>query len=151
MPQVIRPIRTNHDTLTRRLRSRASLLQRDLVALGMTPREMTTLPVCSDLPSLHEPEHLAGCLYVLEGASLGGRIIAQALNRQLALRNNSGAAFFVGDGAGTGVRWKRVLQWLEELANPGSGDGARSREIVRSACETFGPLARWVRLQGFSR
>jgi heme oxygenase len=133
------------------LQARALLLQRDLVALGMTPADLTALPQCGALPRLHEPEHMAGCLYVLEGASLGGRIIARALDQRLALRNDSGAAFFGGDGAGTAVRWKRVLRWLEEFADSGAGDGARPEKIVASACETFSALARWLQLQGISR
>jgi heme oxygenase len=133
------------------LQARALMLQRDLVALGTTRAEMSALPQCGDLPCLREPEHMAGCLYVLEGASLGGRIIAQALNQRLALRSDSGAAFFAGDGTGTGVRWKRVLRWLEEFADSGADDGVRSREIVASACETFSALARWLQLQGMFR
>jgi heme oxygenase len=133
------------------LKARALLLQRDLVALGTTPAEIGALPECGDLPRLDEPEHMAGCLYVLEGATLGGRIIAQALNQQLALRNDSGAAFFAGDGRGIGLRWKRVLRWLEEFADPAADDGVRSREIVASACETFSALSRWLQLQGMLR
>jgi hypothetical protein len=57
------------------------------------------------------------------------------------------------------MRWKRVLQWLEEVVRADGRGGAcnearsqaRSREIVASACETFAALARWAQLQGLSR
>jgi heme oxygenase (biliverdin-IX-beta and delta-forming) len=137
------------------LQARALLLQRDLLALGMAPGEIADVPQCAELPRLYEPEHLAGCLYVLEGASLGGRVIARALARELILRSDNGAAFFAGDPGGAGMRWKRVLQWLEEVVRAdgrgGACNEARSREIVASACETFAALARWAQLQGLSR
>lgn len=129
------------------LHDRASLLQRDLLALQLSPQEIADLPRCTDLPRIDEPGYMAGCLYVLEGASLGGRIIAQALNRELGLRVDNGAAFFVGDAGQTGMRWKRVLQWLDEVAN----SRARGDEIVAAACGTFSALARWARLKGLSR
>jgi signal transduction histidine kinase len=52
------------------LRARTELLKRDLLALGWEVQAISELPTCTDLPSLREPEHFAGCLYVLEGAIL---------------------------------------------------------------------------------
>src|SRR6187431_1589548 len=54
------------------LRARAELIERDLLALGLSPADLAALPLCSDRPELSGIEDLAGCLYVLEGASLGG-------------------------------------------------------------------------------
>jgi heme oxygenase len=92
-------------------------------------------------------EHLAGCLYVLEGASLGGQIIAKTLRGRLPLTNDHGLSFFVGDGSGTGARWRLVLGWLEDLVRR----GALADEIVASARETFCALGSWVELTGASR
>jgi heme oxygenase len=92
-------------------------------------------------------EHLVGCLYVLEGACLGGQIIAKALRGRLPLTNGHGLSFFVGDGSRTGARWRLVLRWLEELMRRGAvGD-----EIVAAARETFCSLGSWVELTGASR
>lgn len=129
------------------LRARAGLLESDLVALGMPRRELTELPSCSELPRLSCREDLAGCLYVLEGACLGGQVVAKALQRQLEVAKGSGASFFVGDADGTAARWRLVVIWLESLVRV----GARTELIVASARATFLALARWLEEQGVSR
>jgi heme oxygenase len=96
---------------------------------------------------LSRTEHLAGCLYVLEGACLGGQIIAKVLRGRLPLTNDHGLSFFVGDGSRTGARWRLVLGWLEDLVRR----GALADEIVEAARENFCSLGRWVELMGASR
>jgi heme oxygenase len=125
------------------LRARCELIESDLHALGLAQHELAGLPRCSDLPRLSCPEDLAGCLYVLEGACLGGQVIAQALHERLGVAKCSGASFFVGDAEATSARWILVLTWLDDLARA----GARSEDIVASACATFLTLARWVEQQ----
>ncbi len=128
------------------LRARSELLGRDLRALGLSRRQIAELPRCDDLPRLACVEDLAGCLYVLEGASLGGQIIARALGRRFGLSSGGGLSFFVGDAEATGTRWRVVLAWLDRLVR----DGARSEEIVAAARATFQSLARWLHEQGAS-
>ena len=128
------------------LRARTDLLERDLLSLGLSCSDIAALPRCADLPRLSRTEHLAGCLYVLEGACLGGQIIAKALRARLPLTVDHGLAFFVGDGSGTGARWRLVLNWLEDLVRR----GALADEIIASARETFCSLGRWVELTGAS-
>lgn len=128
------------------LRARAALLESDLLALGGSRPDLAELPHCADLPRLLSHEDMAGCLYVLEGASLGGQVIAPMLQRRLGLAKGSGASFFGGDAEATAARWTCVLAWLEGL----SAGGARADEIVASACATFRTLARWVNQQGAS-
>ena len=55
------------------LRARSELIERDLLALGLSRRELAELPRCTDLPRLSCPEDLAGCLYVLEAPALVDR------------------------------------------------------------------------------
>jgi heme oxygenase (biliverdin-IX-beta and delta-forming) len=115
------------------------LLERDLVALGFCDGPLRARR-CSELPTLSRREHLVGCLYVLEGACLGGQVIARALKSRLGLGPRQGAAFFTGDGAGTRGRWNAFSSWLcdEEQA------GAVSEEVVVAARDTFGTLTRWL-------
>lgn len=126
---------------------RTALLERDLRALSLPQAAIEALPRCSELPRLTGPEHLAGCLYVLEGASLGGQVVARALDRNLGLREDGGAAFFAGGREDVAVRWNRVVTWLDEVAR----GGAILDEMVAAACETFGTLARWMRQQEATR
>jgi heme oxygenase len=122
--------------------ARAGLLERDLHALGVPP-EQPAPARRGELPSLRAREQLAGCLYVLEGARLGGRVIARALDR-LGLDRGRGGAFFAGDGEPEG-RWPRVVAWLDELgADPALDQGA----IVAAAADTFHTLARWLADRG---
>lgn len=122
------------------LRARGALIESDLLSLGLSSREITDLPRCADLPRLSCAEELAGCLYVLEGACLGGQAIAPALRVRLGVDKGSGASFFVGDADGTPVRWGLFLAWLEGLVRAGSA----SAEIVASARATFLAFAQWV-------
>ena len=126
------------------LRARTELLERDLLALGLSRSDIAGLPRCADLPRLCRTEHLAGCLYVLEGACLGGQIIAKAVRDRLPVSNDRGLSFFVGDGSKTRERWQTVLTWLEELAR----SGADAHGIVASARETFSSLGFWMELTG---
>jgi heme oxygenase len=128
------------------LRARTELLERDLLALGSSRSDIAGLPRCADLPRLCRTEHLAGCLYVLEGACLGGQIIAKALRGRLPLADDHGLSFFVGDGSRTGARWRLVLDWLEDLERR----GALADEIVASARATFCSLGDWVEVMGAS-
>ena len=123
---------------------RAPLLARDLIALGHSESAIAALRWCSDLPRLSEPAHFAGCLYVLEGARLGGVIIARALERTLGIGPDDGASFFCSDGEVVARRWKHVLVWLDEVAHSGAPvDG-----IVDAARATFRTLSRWTEACG---
>jgi heme oxygenase (biliverdin-IX-beta and delta-forming) len=128
------------------LRARSELIEHDLLAMGLSRPELAELPRCVVLPRLSCLEDLAGCLYVLEGACLGGQVIASLLCRRFGVVKGSGASFFVGDAEGTRARWMLVLAWLEGVM----GAGARSEEIVAAACATFQTLAQWVQQQGAS-
>jgi len=129
------------------LRARSGLIESDLLALGLSQREVAELPRCTNLPPLSCPEELAGCLYVLEGACLGGQVIAPRLGQRLGVAKGSGASFFVGDSEATSARWILVLDWLEELVRA----GARREEISASACATFLTFAEWAEQEGASQ
>lgn len=128
------------------LRARSVLIEQDLLALGVTRRAIAELPRCTDLPRFSCLEDLAGCLYVLEGACLGGQVIARALRQRFGLTRETGASFFLGDGEATSARWLLVLDWLEAVERGGAG----SEEVVASARATFLTLARWIEQQGAS-
>jgi len=122
------------------LRTRTALLESDLRSLRLSARQIDDLPRCADLPRLSCLEDLAGCLYVLEGACLGGQVIAPALRERLGVTEDSGASFFTGDGKESGARWRAFVAWLEGRALA----GAATDEIVASARATFLAFARWV-------
>ena len=122
------------------LRARAALIERDLLALGLSPAALPALPLCRDRPKLSCVEDLAGCLYVLEGACLGGQVLTPVLHRRLGLAKDSGAAFFAGDEEWTLPRWTVVVTWLDGLPRT----GASTARTIRAAKATFNAFARWA-------
>ena len=118
-------------------RRKLALLRADLVALGGPAAD--TLAVCTALPPLRTPAQAMGCLYVLEGATLGGVVIGRHVQRTLGLTPDSGARFFHGNGAHTAELWRTFRAALAGFAvNPGSAD-----VVVESANATFRSLRQW--------
>lgn len=116
---------------------RAPLLMADLAVLGMSPVARDAAP----LPEILTLSEFAGRLYVVEGAALGGQVLARHLAERWALGHDSGAAFFSGSGPGeVGRRWARVLRWLERAAI----SGADSRDMSAAASATFRALENCV-------
>ncbi len=122
------------------VRTRAELIERDLVALGRSPAELAALPLCRDRPELSSFEALAGSLYVLEGACLGGQVLIPLLHRRLGIAKDSGAAFFAGDEERTLPRWAVIVAWLDGLPRT----GASTAKIISAAKATFDSFARWA-------
>lgn len=92
-------------------RWRLSRLEADLRVLGVDPGTVQTLK--SDLKVRTQAE-LAGTLYVLEGSTLGARIVANLLQQKLGRGPQSGGSFFAAHGDKTGERWGSFQRWLEE-------------------------------------
>ena len=99
---------------------RAHRLRDDLDALG----PWSPLPA----PSLSLEEPLGG-LYVIEGAALGGQIVARHLLARHGLDATNGASFFAGGGDPVGPRWKAFRALLDETDDYGA--------VERSAAATF--------------
>jgi heme oxygenase len=115
---------------------RTHRIARDLAALGAAPDDIARLPRCRDLPALRGAADAAGCLYVLEGAQLGGQVIARELARRLGIGRDRGASFFAGEGAGTAARWRQAAGWIDAV---GDADA-----VVAAARATFESLSRWL-------
>ena len=119
---------------------KAPLLAQDLLSLGDTPDQLARAPKCQSLPNLSTVARVLGCLYVIEGATLGGQIVTKHLGASLAITPQSGGAFFRGYGEHTGSRWKSFGTHLTAFALRSGCDD----EIVASANETFETLDQWL-------
>ena len=71
-------------------RTKAPLLAADLASLGHSHSDIQALPSCRALPEVTGPSRAMGVLYVLEGATLGGQIIARRLREVLGIEAFSG-------------------------------------------------------------
>ena len=129
------------DGLNFEARRKLPLLRADLASLGGPSAD--TLPVCDALPPLDTPAQAMGCMYVLEGATLGGMVIGRHVQRTLGLTPHSGARFFHGNGARTAEVWRAFRAVLAGFAtSPATADA-----VVKSANDTFKSLRYWCMLQ----
>ncbi|MCU0492307.1 MAG: biliverdin-producing heme oxygenase, partial [Chloroflexaceae bacterium] len=87
-------------------RQKTPLLERDLAALGLSSAQIAALPRCTDLPQIHTAAAGLGCMYVMEGATLGGQLISRQLAQQLAIGPEQGGAFFASYGSRVGPMWR---------------------------------------------
>ena len=76
---------------------------------------------------------------MLEGSTLGARIISRRIESHLKLSEGSGAAFFHAYGQATGRRWSEFRLFV--TANVSL---EQSTEVVNAAVETFACLFAWL-------
>jgi heme oxygenase len=101
----------------------------DLTALGQTVPE---IPLCK--LDFYIASHAAamGALYVMEGSTLGGKIICKTIAINLEKDEKEGFKFFNGYGNETGGRWKTFLASLDSYSDTNVEDA-----IIDSANNVF--------------
>lgn len=120
--------------------AKGPLLAADLKALGVT--DPGTLPVCTHLPPIRGWREAIGCHYVLEGSTLGGRVILKRMRREAEADDDAlPAAFFSAYGDATGERWRTFCSFLRSH----SGDPNVLATAPAAAEATFSALERWLR------
>jgi heme oxygenase len=83
-------------------RRKLPLLERDLVVLGI---RRSHAPDDAGPSAQIEMNFALGCMYVMEGATLGGQVISRHL-ATLGIGPDNGGLFFNGYGTRTGQMWK---------------------------------------------
>jgi heme oxygenase len=121
-------------------RRKLPLLTRDLLALGTPAADVSHLARCMTLPACAEPAAVFGCLYVLEGASLGGRTLLPLVERNLGFTESNGAAFLASYGARVDAMWQTFGMALEGWCST----PARSDLATAAAASTFDALDGWL-------
>ena len=86
-----------------------------------------------------------GWSYVLEGATLGGRVLYKAVATRWSLGAESGAAYLHGYGRETSQRWTRFTQAIDAIVL----DEAGANEAVAGANEAFAAMEAWFRGNGW--
>lgn len=115
-------------------RRKSHLLAADLERLTGQPNgsvEYAPIPALDDLASA------VGAMYVLEGATLGGRYLLKTLGPQLAA--SDATAFLQCYGAATAQRWRQFVDYLWEIESPRD-----RREAVTAAVATFSSFESWL-------
>jgi heme oxygenase len=117
-------------------RRRAHLLAADLTSLQFFDAER--FPPCPRVP-INDRWMALGSIYVMEGSSLGGRVILHNVERCLGEVGKQSSRYFAGYGEQTGTMWREFLERLNETS-------PYDRELVgRGALATFDSFGRWLR------
>jgi heme oxygenase len=123
-------------------RAKLPLLTLDLQALGMTKVGIERLQACERLPAVETPPRALGCLYVLEGSTLGGQVVQRLLLERLGPPVAAALSFFRSYGHEVGARWRSFLSCLESLQ-----DHQAAEEAELAAVDTFSALEGWLQQQ----
>ncbi len=106
----------------------------DLRALGMEG----SLPLAGRLPEISSVAQALGALYVLEGSTLGGRMIANMLRKNEALQlTEAHLHFFTGYREQTGAKWTSFLSLLNAQED-------EADRMASSARASFDCLSAWI-------
>lgn len=117
------------------LRRKAGLLAGDMESLGAKLPELASAYFLPEITGHHEA---LGAMYVMEGSTLGGKIISQMVRKQLGL--TEGLSFFHGYGDRTPDMWQRFQEILNQPENlPGAA-------TLTSANDTFLKFSSWFDL-----
>jgi len=84
-------------------------------------------------PDIKNPGDLVGTLYVVEGSTLGGQLIAKHLAKNLGITPETGGRFFGGYGENTVNFWTDFLDFAADIDQ----DDALCLSAKNMACETF--------------
>jgi len=118
-------------------RRKTPLLDADLKLLGA---DAPPAPECPDLPAVGRALGRAlGCMYVLEGATLGGQLVARHARRTLGLTPANGGAFFTSYGNEISAMWRQFGAFVTARVPAGEEEAA-----IATACDVFRTLDAWV-------
>lgn len=114
-------------------------LAEDLLSLGAHPTDLNALPRCHALPQVSTESQAVGCLYVLEGSTLGGQLITRRFSSTLGTTPDHGGRFFAGYGEETVPHWRAFGAWVKSLE-----DQLDTTEAITAARETFLCFDQWL-------
>jgi len=118
---------------------RAHLLRSDMATLGQSEAAIQRLPRHPVVGGQWTPARAMGVLYVIEGSTLGGRLLARQLDHLVPTDAESGRSFLLA-GTGTGhVRWRDFCAALDAYG----AEPAFRAEMVAGAIETFQCFEAW--------
>lgn len=123
--------------LTLAKRRKTHLLEADLKVLRQC--QGTPLALCRHLPRLVSAAECFGCMYVLEGATLGGVLISRHIETKLGVTPATGGRFFKGYAEQTGTMWQEFRTAITEFSLTTDDDDA----VIETACATFEALRLW--------
>lgn len=120
-------------------RAKAPSLRWDLEVLGHSTVSLEGLPRAHALPAHRSRDHALGVAYVLEGATLGGAVIARHLEQSFGLTAANGARFFWSYGSDTPQMWRQFCALLTDAEPTVAAD-----RVLAAAQQTFSCMYQWL-------
>jgi heme oxygenase len=116
-------------------------LKQDLHALGASEGDLDRLPLCETLPAIHDLSTAVGALYVVEGSTLGGKVLTKHFKEKLKLSPMQGLAYFSAYQEETLEMWRRFREKTSEL----EATGALNQGVtIETAGAVFETLRNWL-------
>lgn len=116
-------------------RRKSSALANDLLALSAS---LPLFALKNNLPEIRDHIQCIGALYVMEGSTLGGKVIAKMMLQQMEVTNMPGLSFFNGYGEHTMAMWQIFKQSIDTPLS-----GTEQDIIIQSANDTFLQFSNW--------
>lgn len=120
-------------------RLRNHLLDNDFKALGHKKVPTDVNPLSAGITNL-TPAFALGIFYVLEGSSLGGRVIYKNINTALGYDIENGASYFGGYGGQTGSHWRTFIGMLTQYEEQNNN----ADEIIAGADHCYNAISRYL-------
>ena len=118
-------------------RGKLAALEHDLRLCGADTTDVIT-SAAPNLPPLTDRAAALGALYVIEGSTLGGRIIARHLRQENVIPPDA-LRYFDIYGGQTGEMWRIICRALDAIV-----DSEEAERSVRMAIAMFGMVQAWM-------
>ena len=116
-------------------RRKSTALAQDLLDLSAP---LPFFALRNDLPEIRDHIQSIGALYVMEGSTLGGKIIAKMMLQQLNVTDMPGLTFFNGYGEQTMSMWQTFKNSIDIPLS-----STEVEIIIQSANDTFLQFSNW--------
>jgi heme oxygenase (biliverdin-IX-beta and delta-forming) len=120
-------------------RRKTRWLETDLQALGCDVQRIKSNDCSELLPQISNLVQAIGCLYVIRGSTLGGRVIGQRLKNQLGITAANGGAFYFSYGEHVLTKWTDFCESAKKYCDTSD----KREEAVAAAIETFECFSAW--------
>jgi len=137
LEQLINPYISAENLSDYEHRRKSRAIANDIKILG---GEVPVLAGVDSLPAIQNELQAFGALYVIEGSTLGGKIIAEMLQKHLSFNNGDGLSFFTGYGENSMQMWGTFKQTLNAMAQRDKDE----TEVIATANETFIKFKHWL-------
>lgn len=116
--------------------------ERILEDLFVLTGKHSDINLCIHVPVITNSAQAFGCMYVLEGSTMGGGILCKRIAENLGFADRHSLSFFHGYGENNLSMWSLFLQAMENPANEESEE-----ELIDAAIATFKSFHKWITLQ----